>query len=169
MRDLARVRSQAAKLKTARPPNDPAMALIDDALALLDTLRVECSGLQQRCTELEARLRQRAEAERLMLDTLPQPIVATDAAGVIVDANRAACSLLARSRPRLTNDLLLHFAEDRAAFSSVVRELPHASDPIVMQARFRPSDRAPFTASVTIVRDVRRQGPEWLWVLSRES
>jgi PAS domain-containing protein len=142
---------------------------MDDALQLLETMRLECAGLQQRCTELEERLKRRVDGASRLFDAFPQPIVTTDSVGLIVTANRAACVLLSRSRAKLTNDFLLHFTEDRDGFSAVVRELPHATGPIVLKARFRPADRAPFNASVTVLRDPCTEPPEFLWLLARES
>src|SRR5690349_18054384 len=139
MRELARIRTQAAKLPPAKPGvEDPARLLLDDALQLLDAMRVECGALQQQCTELGSRLAARVDAARRLHDVMPQPIITTDAAGMILDANRAAATALARSRPKLVNDLLLHFVEDRVAFSGVIRDLPQATGPLVVRARFRP-------------------------------
>ena len=170
MRELARVRAQAARLRATRGPRqDEAVTLIDDALQLLDTLRADCAALQQRCTELERRIAAREAGGRRLLDALPQAIVTTDSSGRIIDANRPACLMLARSRSKLANDLLLHFAEDRAAFSSLVREIPHAAAPLTACARFRPSERAPNEALLTELRDPRSDAAQWLWLISRHS
>jgi PAS domain-containing protein len=169
MRELARIRAEAGKLPSAKGGGeDPTVTLLDDALRLLETMRSECAALQQRCTELESRLAARVDAAHRLHDAMPQPIITTDSTGVILDANRAACAALARSRPKLVNDLLLHFVEDRVAFSGVVRELARATAPIVARARFRPPDRAPFGATVTVLRDPRVDPAEWLWLLSRD-
>lgn len=165
MRELARVRAQAAKLRR-RPAADEAVELLEDVLLLVDALRIECAGLQQRCSELEADRRRSDEGMQKLLDALPGPIVTTDACGTILDANRAACLLLARSRAKLTNDLLLHFAEDREQFTSVIRELPLVESHQLPHARFRPKDRAPVDTAVTVVRDPRIESPQWLWVFA---
>jgi PAS domain-containing protein len=168
MRELARLRAQAAHFRGAPGIAPDAMTLIDDTLKLLDLMRIECGELQQRCADAERALAAHDEATRTLLDAIPQPIVATDAVGVIVDANAAASKALARSRAKLKNDLLLHFSEDRLAFSRALRELPHASDGLSLRVRLRPTDRAPFDATVTVRRDPRADTPRFLWLLTRE-
>lgn len=170
MRELARVRAQAARLGRApgARQND-ALPLLDDALQLLDMLRADCAALQQRCTALERRVDAHETGVRRLLDALPQALVTTDDAGRIVDANRSACLLLARSRGKLAEDLLLHFVEDREGFRSLVRKLPNATGPLTVRTRLRPSEHAPFDAGLTILRDPRSDTPQWLWLISPES
>jgi len=168
MRELARVRAQAARLRASATASSPPTALVDDALRLLDRLRANCAELEARCARLERQLTVQEEGTRQLFDVLPHGIVATDTSGVILDANRAACVLLARSRLKLASDLLLHFVEDRDAFSRVVRELPNASGLVTLRARVRPSERAPFDASVTALRDPRSDGSQWLWLMAKD-
>src|SRR5689334_7665827 len=100
MRELARIRAEAGKLPAATGGSeDPAAVLLEDALQLLETMRTECATLQQRCNELSSRLAARVDAARQLHDAMPQPFITTDSAGVILDANRAACTAVARSRP----------------------------------------------------------------------
>jgi PAS domain-containing protein len=170
MRELARIRAQAARLRSDRAPVEPgaATALLEDALQLLDTMRVECGALQQRCAALDAELSRRRDGDRQLFDALPQAIVTTDGSGAILDANREAAALLSRSRAKLTGDLLLHFAEDRHGFSQIVRALTDAPGTLLLRARFRPADRAPFDAAVSVLRDPRTESPQWLWLLTRD-
>src|SRR5437773_1968881 len=88
MRALAIVRSRAARFReqpASSPQGGEAMALLNDALELADLLRIECADLQQKNVRLQQRL------ERL-LNVLPYAVVATDGAGTIVEANRAAAA-----------------------------------------------------------------------------
>jgi PAS domain-containing protein len=168
MRALADIRARATKLRTRAGKDDEEVALVEQALQLVEVLRTECAGLQHRCTELERQLKAGEQSGRQLFDALPDAIITTDASGIILDANQAACVALSRSRPKLTSDLLLHFVADREAFRGIVRELPRDSAAtITIQARFRPTDRAPFDAIVTVIRDPRADSPQWLWHVSR--
>src|SRR5438045_4085472 len=101
MRELARLRAQAATLRAAPSTSSDAMTLIDDALRLVELMRIACAETQQRCADLERSLAVHDQGTRTLLDAFPQPIVTTDAAGVILDANHAAAKALARSRAKL--------------------------------------------------------------------
>jgi len=169
MRTLARVRAKAARLHaTGRGGDDEALALVDDCLDVIETLRAECAALRQRCADLTQRAAVRDAEVRRLFDALPQAIVTTDGAGGILDANRSACQLLARSRAKLTGDLLLHFADDREHLRPIIRELAKTDTAVTTQARLRPNERAPFEARITVLRDPRGDAPQWLWLLARE-
>lgn len=170
MQALAGLRARAARLR-ASPRADAAelFVLLEQALDLTDALRTECAAHQKRATALEADAqRARAETEAL-IDSLPAAVVQTDAAGRIVAVNRAAAALLGVSQAKLTDDLLLHFIEDRGAFMDVVRELPRDPRPVWTSARLRPRDRAPFDAAISAIRDPRSDEPRWIWTIERIS
>jgi len=170
MQALARLRASAARLRSRTSTDrDAVLALVDDALELSDAMRLECSALQQRAAELERQFQTRAVEVSELLDQMPGALVQTDGAGTIVDANRAAVALLGLSRARLQNELLLYFTEDRAAFASLVRHLPHHGEPVSSSARIRPRERAPFDAAITLMRDPREEDARWLWFIERVS
>jgi PAS domain-containing protein len=169
MRELARLRTQASKLRT-RPgvSEDQTIQLLDQSLDVTEQLRAEAAALQERCGRLEHELDQRATSVRILFDVLPIAVVTTDATGVIVEANRAASALLGRSSAKLQNHLLLHFAEDRIGFGAIVRELPIATGTLHARMRFRPQERAPFDAELTVIPDTREDAGNWLWFLERQ-
>jgi PAS domain S-box-containing protein len=170
MQALARLRTRAARLRSAaKPDRDGVMQALDDALELADTIRIECAALQQRNVELEMTVAGAEKESEALIDSLPSAIVVTDCAGHVMRANGAAAALLGISQARLRNELLLHFTEDRAAFTRVIRELPRSAHEVRDSARIRPRDRAPFDAAITVLRDPRSGDQRWLWVLERLS
>ena len=169
MQALARLRGQVVRMRaTPETRAEDALDLVDEALQLVEALRVECGSLQQRCVSLEAGIAQRDREAHELLDAAP-PLIVTDSTGTIVDVNRAASALLGRSTPRLKQELLLHFFDDRAAFGELVRALSSAAPPADAVLRVRPRERAPFDAEITIARDPRSGGTRWLWFLARVS
>jgi PAS domain S-box-containing protein len=168
MQSLARLRARAARLR-GRPPGDVADALevLDEALELTDAIRDDCSRLQQRCGALEQRIRDQEEASSALLERLPLAVIATDASGTIVGANRAAAKLLGRSAAHLRDSLLLHFFEDRPAFSALLQRLPAEREGIELPFRFRPRERAAFDVLVTVIEDPRVNEPRWVWCIER--
>ena len=168
MQSLARLRTKAARLRDqAIPACADVLTTLDETLELTDTMLLEAAATHKRNLELEAELNRSAGEIRALLDSLPQPVLQTDCAGQIVEANRAAAALLGVSQARLRNDLLLHFAQDRGAFTDLVRALPRDGQPVHASARFRPRDRAPFEAAITVLRDPRSGDQRWLWLLDR--
>jgi len=146
---------------------DDALEVLTDSLELTDAIRADCARLQQRCTELERELRGRHAAVQQLLDQLPVAVIDTDATGRILHVNAAAARLLGRSAANLRDGLLLHFFEDREAFSSLTRRLREATKPVQVTMRFRPLERAPFEAVVTVTADPRADEPRWAWCLER--
>ena len=146
-----------------------ALDLTDEALGLIDTLRSECGGLEKRCVTLETQLREYDADVRALLDLVPTALIVTDTTGIILDANRAAATLLGRSTPRLKHELLLHFFDDRAAFTQVVKSLSMAvtSAPAKVALKLRPRERAPFHAEISFARDPRQGELRWLWFIGR--
>jgi hypothetical protein len=67
----------------------------------------------------------------------------------------------------LRETLLLHFFEDREAFSLLVQRMRSARDPIEIAMRLRPRERAPFDALVTVTEDPRCMEPRWVWCIEK--
>lgn len=168
MQSLARLRARAARLR-GRTSGDTAdtLEVLDEALELTDAIREDCSRLQQRCSAFEQKIRDQEEASNALLERVPLAMVATDASGTIVRANRAAAKLLGRSAPHLRGSLLLHFFEDRPAFSGLLQRLPAEREAIELPFRFRPRERAPFDALITVIEDPRVDEPRWVWCIER--
>lgn len=170
MQALARLRARTARLRgSARPETAELFVLLDQALDLTDALRAECAAYQKRMLEAEAEARRARDEASTLIDSLPAALVETDLAGRIVAVNRAAAALLGVSQAKLANDLLLHFTEDRGAFMHLVRELPRDTRPVWVSARLRPRDRAPFDATISVIRDPRSDEPRWMWTIEKIS
>jgi PAS domain-containing protein len=170
MQAMARLRTKAARLRGGvRPQCEDVLQTLDDALALADGVRGELATVQSRNTALQNEIDRYARETRELIGSLPHPIVQTDCAGQVLEANPAAAALLGLSQAKLKDELLLHFAEDRAAFATLVRELPRSQHAVQASARFRPRDRAPFQASLTVFRDPRSTDQRWVWCLDRVS
>lgn len=168
MHTLARLRGQLVRMRTKSDSKAAeALDVADQALQLVDTLRGECAALEKRCITLEAQLGEREGNLRAFLDLLPAGVIVTDSAGMIIEANRAAAQLLGRSTPRLKQELLLHFFEDRAGFTKVIRSLSGGADPATVTMRVRPRERAPFDAEITMAPDPRTEERRWVWFLGR--
>jgi PAS domain S-box-containing protein len=143
--------------------------LADEALQLIDTMRAELSALDQRRLSLQAEIGHHERESQAILQVIPIPIVSTDAQGRIVHANRAAAELLGRSAPRLKDELLLHFFDDRTAFTELLQALAPAGGAERTVLKLRPRERAPFDAEITIVPDPRQGEESWLWFLGRSN
>ena len=170
MHTLARLRGQMISMRanSATTASD-ALDLADEALQLIDTMRVELAALEQRRLALQAEIGHHERESQAMLQVIPVAIVGTDAQGRIVQANRAAADLLGRSAPRLKDELLLHFFDDRTAFTELVQALAPAGGAERAALTLRPRERAPFEAEITIVPDPRQGEASWLWFLGRSS
>ena len=143
------------------------VTIIDRALELADVLRQNTAELHARCLQLERTVADRDRRLDEVLALMPMPVVATDRAAVVIEANANASSLLGRSTGRLRNDLLLHYAEDRARFSSIVQRLPSLSVPLDARLRIRPRERAPIDVNVIVAPDLRNDSGNYLWFFSR--
>ena len=168
MRELAAIRRDAARLTSpTRGERDESALLVNRALALLEVLRGQAAELHARCTALERSAAERDRHLRKLLESIPLPVVATDRTGVIVDANARAAAFFSRSIGRLRSELLLHYAEDRAAFTDVTRRLPSLTEPLETRVRIRPRERATFETAVTIAPDERDDSGHFLWFFSK--
>jgi len=164
MHGLARLRGELVHLQQkAVPAAAAALELAEAALQLTETVRAECAALHQRCTELERAMEDAHAVTRTILDSAPVALITTDVAGRIVDTNRAAAALLGRSAPKLRDELLLHFFEDRAGFSATLGSLAESVQPVNATFRLRPRERAPFDARILVVPDPRGGEARWLW------
>lgn len=170
MHTLARLRGQMVRMRanSATSASD-ALDLADEALQLIDTMRAELAALEQRRLALQGEIGHHERESQAMLQLIPLAIVSTDAQGRIVHANRAAAELLGRSAPRLRDELLLHFFDDRTAFTELLQALAPAGGTEHTVLKLRPRERAPFDADLTIVPDPRQGEATWLWFLGRST
>jgi PAS domain-containing protein len=168
MRELAVLRLQFRKLPTRRDEaSAEALGVADRAIQLADALREDAAASQRRYAEFRKEFDRYIARVDALIDSLPFAIVTTDIHATIVHANRAASALLGRGTATLKNQLLLHYADDRAAFAAIVRQLPDVTDALTASVRLRPCQRAPFDAVITIVADTRSDGDR-LWILEHD-
>jgi PAS domain-containing protein len=170
MNTLARLRGQMVRMRaTASTTANDALDLAEDALHLVDTMRVELSALEKQRAMLQMEIGLHQHETHALLEVMPLAVVITDGQGRIMNANRAASELLGRSVPRLREELLLHFFDDRAAFTELLQRLAAAGGAERTVLKLRPRERAPFDADVTVVPDPRHSEASWLWCLGRSS
>jgi len=170
MHTLARLRSQLVRMRnTTNTAAGDALDLAEETLQLIDTLRAELSASEKRRVTLQAEMGMHAREAQVLLQAVPMAIVVTDPQGRIEDANRAAADLLGRSTARLREELLLHFFDDREAFTRLVQGLPTVPSSERATLKLRPRERAPFDADITLVRDPRQGPTRWLWFVGRST
>lgn len=124
-------------------------------------------------TETLISLRQQLEAERQsykdLFEFMPQAYLVTDAHGKILQANRAAATLLGVEQSRLQDKLLVNFipVEKRSAFRSNLKQLQECNWVQQNKLRLQARQGESFKASVTIA-PVRNSSGELVslrWVL----
>jgi PAS domain S-box-containing protein len=124
-------------------------------------------------TETLISLRQQLEAERQsykdLFEFMPQAYLVTDAQGKILQANRAAATLLGVEQSRLQDKLLVSFipVEKRSAFRSNLNQLQKSNWVQQNKLRLQAHQGESFKASVTVA-PVRNSSGELVslrWVL----
>ena len=125
----------------------------------LASSHIENATLTRRCTA-------EAASHTHLFDHLPIAAIETDATGLILAANRAAGLLLNVSTRYLANRVLMHFAEDRAAFITLLNALPMAQSERGQVLRLRPRERAPLNITATILPSAPHEPSTWVWFLS---
>jgi PAS domain-containing protein len=100
-----------------------------------------------------------------LLEQLPMACLATDANGVIHNANQAAAELFNISAKHLRGRLLLHFSADRPAFGRLLQSLPGAGGQIAAFVPVRPRERGLSRLHALIVPETVAEPSSWLWFL----
>jgi PAS domain-containing protein len=156
----------ALRVRTLRTPAGaslPEGGLTADCLQLCDVMLEDLAINEDDCT----RMRQLADGERKrwkwLFETLPAACVLTDAAGVILGANRAAALLLNVSASRLRGQVLLYFASERAALYEAVAAHRGQEVPLRLTVRIRPREKGAIDvdAVVTAGSDSSAEGRLW--------
>lgn len=153
MREFAALRQAAGK----QHPHDAAETardLLDRALQLADAIREDAAACHQRCLALAAEARAARARADAVFENLPMAVVTTDLQGVIRSGNRAAGLLLARSHS-LRDQLLLHYAEDRAGFAELLQRARASEEAVAATIRMRPRERAVLDVTVAVLIDAR--------------
>jgi PAS domain-containing protein len=168
MRELAVLRQEAAKLRVRDGADTPGRDLLERALQLADAMREDVAACHQRCVTLEEEVRAAHARTDAAFDGLPMAVVTTDLQGVIQSGNRAAGVLLGRSHT-LKNQLLLHYAEDRAGFADLLQGARASREAVTATMRIRPRERAVTDVTVAVLLDGRDTAQRTLlWFLRAE-
>jgi PAS domain-containing protein len=126
----------------------------------------DLAGAKLECDRLRAEVRAAHEAWDHLFEIVPGACLLADASGWIVDANRLAALLLNVSAKHLKGRELRIFAEDRAAFGTLLRQLVHSGDG---EARatltFRPRERKPTEMDLVIRPLFGEYEGKWIWFL----
>ncbi len=165
-RQLTLFRSQFAQL-SKRGGVGRSADLIESALSTCDSLIRDLAGAKLECDRLRAAVRAADDAWDHLFEIVPGACLLADGAGWIVDANRLAGSLLNVSAKHLKGRELRIFAEDRAAFATLLRRLDHRRDwECRATLTFRPRERKP--AAMDLVIRPLSGGYEgtWIWFLT---
>jgi PAS domain-containing protein len=137
--------------------------LVDDLVVTCTSLLQELGGLDLQVQSRRAEAQYERERADYLFERMAAACVSTDDAGRILAANQAAARLLNVSARHLKDRLLLHFAQDRSAFSSVLRLLPGQVDGIEATLTMRPRERAATSMRATVVPDRPDSTARWFW------
>lgn len=162
--EIARLRARATKVR--RRPSGPSELdeVLDAALETCEALLRELASSRVDNETLSRRCDREAATYAHLFEHLPIAAIETDATGLILTANPAASLLLNTSTKHLTNRLLLHFAEDRAAFIRLLNRL--STEQSERALKVRPRERAPLSISARIIASAPHQPSTWVWFLS---
>lgn len=167
---LRRWRQQVVGLRgrSLRSPAEEsvsAAAIARDSLSVCDGMLEELAASEEECL----RLRQIANSERerweRLFEALPVACVLTDAAGVIVGANRAAALLLNVACSRLRGQVLLYFALDRAQLFDALAARGTQSGPMRMHLRIRPREKATVDVEALVTDHPESGADSRMWFL----
>lgn len=135
-------------------------------VGLITDLLRDLDACQLACERLNSRLNAQASEWQSLFDKIPVASVTTDPHGMILNANRSAALLLNLSVKHLTNRLLLHFAEDRDAFTGTLQAVRVERIQLRTSLVLRPRERAPLETQVIVIPEVQAGiGTLWLWFL----
>jgi PAS domain-containing protein len=166
LQEIARLRARASKVRR-RPGNAAEQdEVLDAALDTCEALLRDLAGAHVDNETLTRRCHAEAATYAHLFEHLPMAAIETDASGLILTANRAASQLLHTSEKYLTNRLLLHFVEDRAAFMALLSNLPTEPTGEGHQLKLRPRERAPLSITAKIIPIEPQEPSTWGWFLS---
>lgn len=165
IRQISQLRTRVAKVR--RGLVCPEISeVFDQCLTTCDALLWEFAGAELRCTELLAAAHLKQAAWDRLFEQMPVACLEVDGAGSIVSANPPAALMLNLTVKHLENRLLLHFAEDREQFASLVRRVSLEGTRQTAAIRMRPRERAPIEVQALVM----SRGPDdpatCLWFLN---
>jgi PAS domain-containing protein len=161
---VGQLRRRASKLRRA-DSIAPSLqeVLVDELVVTCTSLLQELGGLDLEVQSRRAEAQYERERANYLFERMAAACVSTDDAGRILAANQAAARLLNVSARHLKDRLLLHFAQDRSAFTAVLRGLPGQVDGIETTLTMRPRERAATSLRATVVPDRAVTTARWFW------
>lgn len=166
IQEIARLRARATKVRRRLSGSSEHDDALDAALETCEALLRELASARVDTETLRRRCDAEAATHAHLFEHLPIAAIETDASGSILTANDAASLLLNTSKKHLANRLLLHFAEDRAAFITLLSRLSSEQPERVHELRVRPRERAPLSVDARIITRAPRKPATWVWFLS---
>jgi PAS domain-containing protein len=166
-RELADLHARVRRLKLSGSAAPRAVVdVIDDSLNMCANLLHELAGAHLVTRGLQDEVKRETARWNYLFDRMSSPCVATDGESRILNANRSAALFLSVSSRHLGDRLLLHFCEDREAFTSLLRTMEHESTRYEAALMIRPKERAPREMSVVVVPEWPGDAGRWLWFFS---
>jgi len=167
MRDLAQLRTRAARVKRRAAVPDAAMEpALQEAIAMCTQLLQDLAAAEmevQRCLADVATERRQAE---YLFDRMPTPCVLADDNARVTRANRPAAMLLNVSARHLVGQPLLHFTQHREAFMDLLRRMRRDRTQLECEMTVRPRERSALHLAVTVTPRSLENTSEWLWFLT---
>jgi PAS domain-containing protein len=158
---IAQLRTRAAKVRRGASPE--VVEVIDQSLTLCDSVVRDLAGTGLQFDAFKVKLDSQSALWLHLFEEMPAACVETDASGIIFNANRAAASMLNTSVKHLGARLLLHFAEDRDQFGSLIRGLTADGSRNQASLTIRPRERAPLGVEATVIPRTPGDSSSWLW------
>ena len=159
---IAQLRNRAAKVRRAATPPD-VLEVVDQSLTLSDAVVRELAGTGLQFDAFKVKLDEQTALWSHLFEEMPLACVETDSSGIILNANRAAATLLNTSVKHLGARLLMHFAEDRDRFGQLLRGLPVDCSRHRLSLVIRPRERAPMHVDATVIPRSPGDTSSWLW------
>jgi len=131
-----------------------ALKEIESLIADLRTAQDQLVENRRRCDELQDDLAHHRQRYWDLFEMFPDPCVVTGADSMIVEANRAAAELFNVSQRYLVGKQLSVFVcEDRAGFLRAIEWVTPEREPIHVQFKLRPRERAPLDVAAVVRAD----------------
>jgi PAS domain-containing protein len=165
IKDIGELRGRAARIKRHSVSDSGLEDLLTDALSTCESLLFELAGARLELDRFVSSSKDDAADWNHLFDRMPVACVATDANGVITNANRSAALLLNLSAKHLGYRVLMHFFDRRDSFSQVFQSLNVEPPPVRASLGLRPRERAVVWTDVIVIPRTPGDLTMWLWFL----
>jgi PAS domain-containing protein len=152
-------------LRPRAEESESAAAIARDCLSACDGMLEELAASEEECQHLRRIASSERERWERLFEALPVACVLTDAAGVILGANRAAALLLNVASSRLRGQLLLYFAIDRAQLIDAFAGRGGEPGPTRLHLRLRPREKAMIEVEALVTDNPEASTEGQLWFL----